>query len=84
MGSINAVILSEFKGKIEFENIIEGLTFREEVMSKQDREKVTMNPADKKKIPMIKVVDSKGAEMRSYTVGSHITVDSYETIRKIL
>ncbi|MEZ5002028.1 MAG: DNA-directed RNA polymerase subunit beta' [Chitinophagales bacterium] len=79
----NAVILSEFKGKIEFENIIEGLTFREEADEQTGhREKVTIESRDKKKIPMIKVVDSKGAELRSYNipVGSHIAVDNGETI----
>ena len=79
----NAVILSEFKGKTEFENIIEGLTYREEADEQTGhREKVTIESRDKKKIPMIKVVDSAGEELRSYNipVGSHIAVDNNESI----
>ncbi len=79
----NSVILSEFKGKIEFENIIEGLTYREETDEQTGhREKVTIESRDKKKIPMIKVNDSKGNELRSYNipVGSHIIVDDRQSI----
>ena len=79
----NAVIISEFKGKVEFENIIEGLTYREEADEQTGhREKVTIESRDKKKIPMIKVLDSKGKDQRSYNipVGSHIVVEDKEAI----
>ena len=79
----NAVIISEFKGKTEFENIIEGLTYREEADEQTGhREKVTIESRDKKKIPMVKVNDSKGVELRAYNipVGSHITIDDKQNI----
>jgi DNA-directed RNA polymerase subunit beta' len=79
----NAVILSEFKGKIDYENIIEGLTFREESDEQTGhKEKVTIESRDKKKIPMIRVMDENGKELRSYNipVGSHIAVDNKEKI----
>jgi DNA-directed RNA polymerase subunit beta' len=80
----NAVIISEFKGKTEFESIIEGLTYREEADEQTGhREKVTIESRDKRKIPMIKVTDTKGNELRTYNipVGSHIVVDDKEAIK---
>jgi DNA-directed RNA polymerase subunit beta' len=79
----NAVILSEFKGKIDYESIIEGLTYREESDEQTGhKEKVTIESRDKKKIPMIRVLDENGKELRSYNipVGSHIAVDNKEKI----
>src|SRR5690554_1245276 len=58
----NAVIISEFGGKVEFEAIIEGVTFREESdVQTGHREKVIIDTRDKTKNPAIKVLDSKGA-----------------------
>jgi len=80
----NAVIINEQKGKIVFDNIIEGITFREEVDEQTGyREKVVIESKDKTKIPGLRVVDKKGEELRAYNlpVGSHINVnDSDEVI----
>ncbi|MEX0968275.1 MAG: DNA-directed RNA polymerase subunit beta' [Bacteroidia bacterium] len=75
----NAVILSEFKGKIKFENIIEGVTFREESDEQTGhKEKVITELRDKTRIPSIKVVDNKDEVLREYNVpvGAHIMVDN--------
>jgi DNA-directed RNA polymerase subunit beta' len=80
----NAVIISEFKGKVEFESIIEGLTYREEADEQTGhREKVTIESRDKKKIPLVKVKDPKGVELRAYNipVGSHIVIDDKQQIK---
>jgi DNA-directed RNA polymerase subunit beta' len=80
----NAVIVSEFKGKIEFENIIDGVTYREEADEQTGhREKVTIEPKDKKRIPSIKVIDEAGVEQRSYNipVGAHIVVEDKQKIK---
>ncbi len=74
----NAVILSEFTGKVKFENIIEGTTFREEVDEQTGhREKVITEMRDKTKIPTIRVSDKGGKTTREYNlpVGAHIVVD---------
>ncbi len=73
----NAVIISEFPGKIEFEAIIEGVTFREESDEQTGhREKVIIDTRDKTKNPAIKVLDKKGAVVRTYNipVGAHVSV----------
>ena len=52
----NAVILSEFAGKIEFEHIEEGITFREESDEQTGyKEKVIIDSRDKTKNPVIKI-----------------------------
>ena len=80
----NAVIISELAGFIKFENIIEGITYREEADEQTGhREKVMIESRDKTKIPSIKIVDSKGDEIRNYNipVGAHISVDDKEKVR---
>jgi DNA-directed RNA polymerase subunit beta' len=78
----NAVILSEFDGEIEFEAIIEGITFKEESDEQTGhREKVITETRDKTKNPAILV---KGkSEQKSYNipVGAHLAVDTKEVIK---
>ncbi len=73
----NAVILSEMDGKIGFESIEEGITFRE-VSDEQTghREKVIVDSKDKSKNPAIHVQPSKG-DGKSYNipVGAHLAVE---------
>ena len=60
----NAVIISEASGKIAFENIEEGVTFREESDEQTGyREKVIIDSRDKTKNPVIKIVDGKDKEI---------------------
>ena len=79
----NAVIITEFKGKIEFENILEGNTFREESDEQTGhREKVIIESRDKTKIPTIKITGKGGVELKSYNipVGSHINCEDGEEV----
>ncbi|MCZ6899552.1 MAG: DNA-directed RNA polymerase subunit beta' [Bacteroidetes bacterium] len=79
----NAVILSEFDGKISFESIEEGITFREESDEQTGhREKVIVDTKDKTKNPAIVVSPKKGDE-KSYNmpVGAHLAVQVGEQIR---
>lgn len=80
----NAVILSEFAGKVVFDNVIEGLTFREEVDEQTGfTEKVIIESRDKKKNPEIQIVDTKTKEVtRSYSipVNAHVIVNDGDKI----
>ncbi len=81
----NAVIISEFGGKIEFEAIIEGVTYREESDEQTGhREKVIIDTRDKTKNPAIKVLDKKGAVIRTYNipVGAHVSVSDKATVKE--
>ncbi len=73
----NAVIISEYEGKIAFENVIEGVTYREEFDEQTGlREKVIIDSRDKTKNPVIRILDKTGVEQRQYNlpVGAHIIV----------
>ncbi len=73
----NAVIVSEFGGKIEFENIEEGITFREESDEQTGfKEKVIVETRDKSKNPSIKIIVNKEV-LRTYNipVGAHVIVN---------
>jgi len=75
----NAVIISEFGGLIQYEDIEEGATFRTE---RDDQtgyvEKVVMESKNKKKIPTLKIVNAKGTELKNYNlpVGAYISVEN--------
>jgi DNA-directed RNA polymerase subunit beta' len=73
----NAVIVSEFGGKIEFENIEEGVTYREESDEQTGfKEKVIVESRDKSKNPAIKIIANKEI-LRTYNipVGAHVIVN---------
>jgi DNA-directed RNA polymerase subunit beta' len=79
----NAVILSEYDGKVEFEAIEEGVTFREEFDEQTGhREKVIVDTRDKTKNPAIKVHAKTGEEkLYNIPVGAHLSVENGETIK---
>ena len=75
----NAVIISEMKGKIGYDFLIEGITFREESDEQTGfKEKVIIESRDKTKNPAVKVLGSKGEELRTYNlpVGAHLVADT--------
>ncbi len=78
----NAVILSEFDGTVEFDAIIEGVTFKEESDEQTGhREKVITDTRDKTKNPAV-VVNAK-SESKGYNipVGAHLAVENGEKIK---
>jgi DNA-directed RNA polymerase subunit beta' len=82
----NAVIISEVSGKVVFENIIDGVTYREEVDEQTGfTEKVIIESRDKKKNPAIHVIDPKTKEvLREYNipVDSHISVNEGDKVEE--
>jgi DNA-directed RNA polymerase subunit beta' len=77
----NNVIVAEINGTLKFENIIEGVTYREESDEQTGhREKVVIETRDKTKIPSIVV---EGKEIKSYNLptGSHIIPDEGEDVK---
>ena len=80
----NGVIVSEFSGKIGYENIQQGVTFQVEIDEQTGfQEKVITETRDKKMIPTLLIQDSKGNTLQSYNlpVGAHIMVDDGESIK---
>ena len=78
----NNVILAEIKGVAKFDNVIEGVTFREEADEQTGhREKVVIDTKDKTKIPSL--VIQGGSESKSYNlpVGSHIVIEESDDVK---
>ena len=74
----NAVIISEVAGKVAFDYLIEGVTFREESDEQTGfKEKVIIESRDKTKNPAIKIMSAEGVEIKSYNlpVGAHLVTD---------
>ena len=79
----NGVIVSEFKGKIAFENIEQGVTYQVEIDEQTGfQEKVITESRNKKLIPTLHIVDTKGETLRSYNlpVGAHLMVEDGDKI----
>ena len=73
----NALIITEVEGKVQFENLIEGETYREEIDEQTGfTEIVIRDSRSKKVIPTVSIVDKKGVELRSYSlpVDAHVAV----------
>jgi DNA-directed RNA polymerase subunit beta' len=79
----NGVIISEYKGKVAFDHLIEGITFREESDEQTGfKEKVIIETRDKTKNPSLRILDEKGEIIRNYNlpVGGHMSVESGEMV----
>jgi DNA-directed RNA polymerase subunit beta' len=79
----NAVILTEVDGKVAFENFELGVTYKEESDEQTGfTEKVISEIKDKKKIPVLTIVDGKKNVLRTYNlpVGAHIIVNEGDKV----
>ena len=77
----NNVIIAEVNGSVKFENVIDGITYREEADEQTGhREKVVIETKDKTKIPSLIV---EGKERKSYNLptGSHIIPEDGEDVK---
>ena len=81
----NGVIVSEFTGKIVFENIEQGMTYQVEIDEQTGfQEKVISESRNKKLIPTLSIADKKGNVLRSYNlpVGAHLIVNEGDQIEE--
>ena len=81
----NGVIVSEFSGKISFENIEQGVTYQVEIDEQTGfQEKVISESRNKKLIPTLHINDTKGNTLRSYNLplGAHLIVNDGEKIKE--
>ena len=81
----NAITITETSGKVVFDSLIDGVTFREEAADEFSlhREKVVIESRDKSKNPTIKIVDADGNDLRLYNlpVGAHIVVENNQDVK---
>jgi DNA-directed RNA polymerase subunit beta' len=65
----NIVIVSEYAGKLVFEDVIEGINVKEEVAAQTGfKEKIIIETKDKTKIPVAKIVDKKKEVLATYNL----------------
>jgi DNA-directed RNA polymerase subunit beta' len=77
----NNVIMAEINGRVKFDNVIEGITYREEADEQTGhREKVVIETRDKTKIPSI-IVEGKDNKSYNLPTGSHIITDEGNEVR---
>lgn len=79
----NGVIISEFAGKIKYENIEQGVTYQVEIDEQTGfQEKVISESRNKKLIPTLHILGKKDEVIRSYNlpVGAHLMVDNGDKI----
>ncbi len=78
----NAVIMSEYDGKISFEAIIEGITYKEESDEQTGhREKVIIDTKDKTKNPALVVSGGDNEKSYNIPVGAHLAVEDGDKIK---
>jgi DNA-directed RNA polymerase subunit beta' len=80
----NASIISEFSGKIAFENVQKDVTYKAEADEQTGfKEMVIIESKDRTKNPMIKILDKSGEVLRNYNlpVGAHIIVNEGDKIK---
>ena len=79
----NAVILSDVAGKVQFNDIIEGITYRVETDEQTNiHDKVIIESRLKTKNPSISIVDKHGEVIKSFDVpvGARLSVDEGQDI----
>ncbi len=79
----NAVIISDVEGKIEFENLIAGETYREEVDEQTGFSEIVIKEnRSKKTVPTILVVNKKGETLKAFNlpVDAHVIVKEGDKI----
>jgi len=79
----NALIIAEDKGTIAFENLVDGVTYKEETDEQTGfTEKVITETRDKKLIPEIKLLNTKKEVIKTFNlpVGAHIVVKEGDKI----
>jgi len=80
----NAVIVTEYAGKLQFNDVIEGVTFRSETDETTGlTEKIITESKDKSKVPTCDVIGPDGEKMGTYNfpVGGHVVVENGQTVK---
>ena len=80
----NATTIVETAGKVQFDNLIEGVTYREEISDEfaVNKDKVIIEAKDKTRNPSIIILDAEGNQVRQYNlpVGAHIIPNNGDSV----
>ena len=80
----NAVIVSEVGGRIEYDNLIENITYRVEADEQSNiREKIIIESKDRTRVPEARIVDADGNILKTYAlpVNAHLMLEDGAEIK---
>jgi DNA-directed RNA polymerase subunit beta' len=80
----NAVIVTEYAGRLKFNDIVEGVTFRAETDETTGlTEKIVTESKDKSKVPTCDIIGIDGEVLGTYNfpVGGHVVVEDGQTVK---
>ena len=80
----NAVIVSEYAGKLNFKDVVEGQTFKSETDETSGMtERIITDSRDHKLVPVVEVLDGNGQVLVTYNlpVGGHLVVENGDVIK---
>ena len=81
----NAITIIEAAGKVRFDSMIDGVTFREEMADEYslNRDKVIIESRDRSKNPTIIITDEVGESLKHYNlpVGAHVMVEDGQDMK---
>ena len=81
----NAITIVETAGKVRFENMIDGVTFRKEAADEfsMSTDKVIIESKDKTKNPTINILDENGNSLKQFNlpVGAHVTTEDGSDVK---
>ena len=80
----NAVIITEAAGRVEFESVIEGVTYKVESDEATGlREIIITESKDKTKVPSAHIMSEDGSVIRTYNlpVGGHVVVENNQKVK---
>ena len=80
----NAVIVTEYAGRLKFNDVIEGITFRSETDETTGlTEKIVTESKDRSRVPTCDVIDANGEVIGTYNfpVGGHVVVEDGQTVK---
>ena len=80
----NAVIVTETPGKIQFEDVVEGVTYRVEADETTGlREMIIIESKDRTKVPSAHILDENGELIRTYNfpIGGHLAIEDKQIVK---
>jgi DNA-directed RNA polymerase subunit beta' len=80
----NAVIVTENTGRVQFEDVTEGVTYRVESDEATGlRELIIIESRDKTKVPSCHILDENGETIRTYNfpIGGHVSVEDGQSVK---
>ena len=80
----NAVIVTEYAGRLKFNDVIEGVTFRSETDETTGlTEKIVTESKDRSRVPTCDVIDADGEVIGTYNfpVGGHVVAEDGQTVK---